>query len=108
ELARDRWPLGGFAWGRLAFSQPDTPFTRFAALGGAPAVTFAVALCAALLALAVVTATRHPIVGGTHSLGRFLVVGAAAAAIAVPVVGLAVPTPTNGRTVQIALVQGNV
>jgi len=55
ELVRDRWPLGGFSWGRLAFSQGDTPFTGYAALGGAPAVTFAVALSAGLLALGVLT-----------------------------------------------------
>jgi len=108
ELARDRWPLGGFAWGRLAFSQPATPFTRFAALGGAPAVTFAVALSAGLLALAAVIVMRRRAAGQARGLARYLGAGAVAAALVVPIVGLAVPVATNGRTVQIALVQGNV
>jgi apolipoprotein N-acyltransferase len=108
ELTRDRWPLGGFAWGRLAFSQPDTPFTRFAALGGAPAVTFVVALSAGLLAFAVVIVQRRPAAGRARRQAGYLGAGAVAAALVVPIVGLAVPTATNGRTVQIALVQGNV
>ncbi len=52
EAARDRLPFGGFPWGRLAFSQGDSPALRFAALGGAPLVTFAVGLSGGLLALA--------------------------------------------------------
>ncbi|MGH3326299.1 MAG: apolipoprotein N-acyltransferase, partial [Streptomycetales bacterium] len=52
ELLRARLPLGGMPWGRLAFSQADTPFTPYAALGGAPLVTFAVALAGTLLACA--------------------------------------------------------
>ena len=43
EALRDRTPFGGFPWGRLAFSQGDSPLLRLAALGGAPLVTFAVA-----------------------------------------------------------------
>jgi apolipoprotein N-acyltransferase len=52
EALRDRAPFGGFPWGRLAFSQADAPTLRLAALGGAPLVTFAVATCGGLLALA--------------------------------------------------------
>jgi apolipoprotein N-acyltransferase len=109
ELVRDRWPLGGFSWGRLAFSQGDTPFTGYAALGGAPAVTFAVALSAALLALAALTLI--PAFPRLSSLRVGAGVGAGLAVVAalgVPLLGLAVPRPTDGKTVQIALVQGNV
>src|SRR5262249_13103570 len=52
EGARDRAPFGGFPWGRLAFSQGGSPMLRYAAIGGAPLVTFAVALSGGLLALA--------------------------------------------------------
>ncbi|WP_436798834.1 apolipoprotein N-acyltransferase [Micromonospora profundi] len=55
EALRDRTPFGGFPWGRLAFSQDDSPLLRLAALGGAPLVTFAVALTGGLL----VTAAWH-------------------------------------------------
>ena len=53
EALRDRLPYGGFPWVRLAFSQADSPFGRLAALAGAPAVTFAVALAGGLLAAGV-------------------------------------------------------
>ena len=43
EALRDRTPFGGFPWGRLAFSQGDSPLLGLAALGGAPLVTFGVA-----------------------------------------------------------------
>src|SRR6266516_3736224 len=36
EAARERLPVGGFTWGRLAFSQAASPFTRDAAVGGVP------------------------------------------------------------------------
>ncbi|MGE7434560.1 apolipoprotein N-acyltransferase [Kitasatospora sp. NPDC001175] len=70
EWARDRLPLGGFPWGRLAFANTASPFTPLAALGGAPLVTFAVALAGALLAYTAVrlgpapgTAPGDPAVG---------------------------------------------
>ncbi|MET8044040.1 apolipoprotein N-acyltransferase [Micromonospora sp. NPDC005215] len=53
EALRDRTPFGGFPWGRLAFSQDTSPLLRLAALGGAPLVTFAVALLGGLLVTAV-------------------------------------------------------
>jgi apolipoprotein N-acyltransferase len=93
EALRDRIPFGGFPWGRLAFSQGHTSLTPLAALGGAPLVTFAVAvLGSAVAALAV----RH----------SRLVAGAAAGAVLV--VAPLVPTPTGGPTVVVAVVQGNV
>ncbi|MEV6971571.1 apolipoprotein N-acyltransferase, partial [Hamadaea sp. NPDC051192] len=53
EALRGRTPFGGFPWGRLAFSQADAPTLRLAALGGAPLVTFVVAVTGGLLLLAV-------------------------------------------------------
>ena len=53
EALRDRTPFGGFPWARLAFSQADSPLVHLAALGGAPAVTFGVALVGAVAAAAV-------------------------------------------------------
>jgi apolipoprotein N-acyltransferase len=51
EWARSEFPVGGFPWARVAFSQGESAFTAYAALGGVPLVTFAVALCGTLLAL---------------------------------------------------------
>src|SRR5262245_46365133 len=49
EALRDRTPFGGFPWGRLAFSQGSAPTLRYAVLGGAPFVTFMVAVAGGLL-----------------------------------------------------------
>jgi apolipoprotein N-acyltransferase len=54
EALRARTPFGGFPWGRLAFSQADSPLLPLAALGGAPLVSFAVAAVGGALALAAV------------------------------------------------------
>jgi apolipoprotein N-acyltransferase len=98
ELARDSLPFGGFPWGRLAFAETASPFTPYAAVGGAPLVTFATALCGALLAAAVVAA-------GSWRLAVPLVL----LALAVPVAGPLLPVGAGeGRPVTVALVQGNV
>lgn len=44
EWGRSSFPFGGFPWGRLAFGQADGWFLPLAAYGGAPLVSFAVAL----------------------------------------------------------------
>ncbi|MBX6370851.1 MAG: apolipoprotein N-acyltransferase [Acidothermus sp.] len=101
EAVRARLPLHGFTWGRLAFSQPDTPFTALAALGGAPLVTFAVALTAGL-ALAAGRAVRPPA-------PRLLAAAAAlVAAAALPGIGMLLPRPSDGTPLRVAVVQGNV
>ncbi|MFR9726394.1 apolipoprotein N-acyltransferase [Streptomyces sp. MS19] len=111
EWARDRVPFGGFPWGRLAFANTGTPFTPLAALGGAPLVTFAVALSGALLAwtaLRLATRLRTPAEART-ALSWRPAAAAAALAVAVGAAGYAVPVPTDADdTVSIAVVQGNV
>ena len=105
EWARDRVPLGGFPWGRLAFANTTSPFTPLAAIGGAPLVSFAVALSGALLAAAVLALRAG---------GRTRAIGAVAVALAAGVVGYAVPLPTAGTTAggpaqaDVAIIQGNV
>ncbi|KQV09857.1 MULTISPECIES: apolipoprotein N-acyltransferase [unclassified Kitasatospora] len=103
EWARDRLPLGGFPWGRLAFANTATPFTPLAALGGAPLVTFAVALCGTLLAWAALRLRRGP----RRSLPAAALAGAGA--VAVLLAGYLVPVPTAAaETVKVAVIQGNV
>jgi apolipoprotein N-acyltransferase len=102
EALRDRTPFGGFPWGRLAFSQGDAPTLRYAVLGGAPLVTFVVAAAGGLLALA----GWLLVVGSGPRWKPLLAVGAA---LAIFVIGFAVPTSTpNGKTLNVAIVQGNV
>ncbi|ARF81460.1 apolipoprotein N-acyltransferase [Kitasatospora aureofaciens] len=102
EWARDRLPLGGFPWGRLAFANTATPYTPLAALGGAPLVTFAVALSGTLLAWAALRLRGPGRTPRTAALGGL---GAVAALLA----GYLVPVPTAADdTVKVAIVQGNV
>lgn len=127
EWARDRLPFGGFPWGRLAFANTGSPFTPLAALGGAPLVTFGVALASTLLAAAVVALWRvYALAGGRAATtpepapaarpsgprllrGALPAVEAIALAGAVTLAGFLVPVPTDADdTVNIAVVQGNV
>src|SRR5580693_484701 len=56
EAFRDRWPWGGFPWGRLAMSQAGLPTQGWAAIGGPPVLSFVVALTGATLAWVLVSA----------------------------------------------------
>lgn len=100
EAVRATVPLGGFPWGRLAFSQSDSPVTGLAAVAGAPAITFAVALSGALIAWA---GQRL-----RHRRRTWPVAAAVAGAAAWLLAGLAVPLPTQGSPVVVAVVQGSV
>jgi len=104
EALRSRLPFGGFPWGRLAFSQGDSPLLPLAALGGAPFLSFAVALLAAALALGVVSLTGR----GRGPYAPLSAVAALAAVAAVLGGAALVPTPTDGVDVRVAVVQGNV
>jgi apolipoprotein N-acyltransferase len=68
EGVRDRWPFA-FPWGRLAMSQSVAPDVRWVAIGGAPLLTFLVALTGAMLARAVLhlpPGSDPPAPGGTN------------------------------------------
>lgn len=107
EWARDRLPFGGFPWGRLAFANTGSPFTPLAALGGAPLVTFAVALSGALLAACAATLWGLRRNGSPRRAVPALEAFGLAAAVAAA--GVLVPVPTKADdTVDIAVVQGNV
>ncbi|MGI5422686.1 apolipoprotein N-acyltransferase [Actinomadura luteofluorescens] len=119
ELIRGRVPFGGFPWARLAFSQTATPLTPYASLGGAPLVTFLTALIGGLLACAAVAVhrarsrrARPPEEDAAETPGtRRALIPAAVCLAAVGAVvggGLLIPTPTEGRQVTVAVVQGNV
>jgi apolipoprotein N-acyltransferase len=109
EALRDRTPFGGFPWGRLAFSQGDSPLLRLAELGGAPLVTFGTAAIGGLIALGVlnlVPAWRQ----SSHTLfhlGHAVPVVLAAGLVWAP---LLVPAATGGPTAPkvVAVIQGNV
>jgi apolipoprotein N-acyltransferase len=101
ELARSAWPFGGFPWGRLAFSQSDSPLGRLAWLGGAPLVSFVVAAIGVLLAMAVMTVIRLNMYGASACV--------VASAVLIGV-GLAIPLDTQAESgaLRVGAVQGNV
>jgi apolipoprotein N-acyltransferase len=105
EAVRGRWPLGGFTWGRLAFSQTRSPLTRWAAIGGAPLLTLITALAGLVLLWVVLRSTR-PVDRRTATRPVAL---AALVPLAFLLAGPAIPAPTSGpRTATVAAVQGNV
>lgn len=124
EALRDRAPFGGFPWGRWAFSQSASPLRWFAALGGAPFLTFAVALIGSGLATALLAFRTRGNASGqaadqrpdAHRVARRTVIGAVAGglavAVAVPVLAVAISVPLHhGRprhVTTIALIQGDV
>jgi apolipoprotein N-acyltransferase len=114
ETLRGATPFGGFPWGRLAFSQADSPLAALAALGGAPALTFGVALVGGFLGAGLVKLFRGTrLTRGTRLLGGTRLGVRAAAicllcAVAVTVLPLVIPRPTDGATGRFMAVQGNV
>ncbi|MEU6859980.1 apolipoprotein N-acyltransferase [Glycomyces sp. NPDC046736] len=105
ETLRSHQPFGGFPWARLAFSQADAPTSGIAWLGGAPLLSFTVALTGGLVLVAgYLLAARR--VAGIRK-GAILVAAAAyltVGALALPV-GATAPA---GEAVNIAVIQGNV
>jgi apolipoprotein N-acyltransferase len=105
EALRDRWPFA-FPWGRLAMSQSVAPDVRWVAVGGAPLLSFLVALTSTMAARYVLRLLAD------RSLSR----GSAAAALAAVVTaglvfagGLLPVDPVGGApTATVAAIQGNV
>ncbi len=96
EAVNAVWPYGGFAWGRLALSQSESPFGSLAAWVGISGLSF-------LLAWIAVLALQLMRESTMHLLTRVLI------AVAVITVLVAIPNwpaPTQGTTT-IAAVQGN-
>jgi apolipoprotein N-acyltransferase len=104
EALRDRWPFA-FPWGRLAMSQSVAPDVRWVAVGGAPLLTFLVALTGAMAARYVLIS-----LGGRRS--RRALGGGLAAVVTAGLVlagGLLPVDPAAGApTATVAAIQGNV
>ncbi|QIS13089.1 apolipoprotein N-acyltransferase [Nocardia arthritidis] len=110
EWVRSSFPFGGFPWGRLAFGQADGWFLPLAAYGGAPLVSFAVALTGTGIA-ALVLAPRG-IDAGRLPLKLGIITATATFAI-MPLAGVilrpTLPGPEDGyRTITVAAIQGSV
>jgi apolipoprotein N-acyltransferase len=97
EAVRDRFPWGGFPWGRLAMSQAAAPTAGWSAIGGPPLLTFLLALAGGGLAYLIITRTK-------------LAAGVAAVAVAAVLCGNFAWrwSPSPGPSAQVATIQGNV
>jgi apolipoprotein N-acyltransferase len=117
EAMRDRWPFA-FPWGRLAMSQSVAPDVRWVAIGGAPLLTFLVALTGAMAARYVLCylggndpPQTPPAHGGTARPPVPPWAGLAAVVTAGVVLagGLLPVDPVGGApTAQVAAIQGDV
>jgi apolipoprotein N-acyltransferase len=99
EELRAKWPYA-FPWGSLAMSQAGAPTERWAALGGAPFLTFLVALTGATLGWLLVAPARGRVVP--------LLAAAGAAGLATAGALLPVDQPTAAPQATVAAIQGDV
>ncbi len=118
EAVRDRWPYA-FPWGRLAMSQASAPTARWVAIGGAPLLTFLLALAGACLARLLLGPAQHtePLTAppcqqrSPTQRRRALPALAFAAAAGLALAGRLLPvdqgTP-GGPAATVAAIQGNV
>jgi len=98
EALRGRWPYA-FPWGRLAMSQAGTPAAPWAAVGGAPLLTFLLALAGSTLAWLVLAPRR--------AVPALAFAGAAGLALAGALLPVD-PVPAGTPTAVVAAIQGNV
>ena len=113
EWLKSTVPFGGFPWGVAAFSQTNGPLLVLAQLGGAPLVSFAVALLATSLCALAIEVFRR--LRDHHAPVSAIVVPAVC--ICVVLLGTAVAAPGVRRAavgtgdeaiVTVAAIQGNV
>jgi apolipoprotein N-acyltransferase len=107
EAVRDRWPWGGFPWGRLAMSQAGAPTQGWVAIGGAPLLTFVVALAGGTLAW-LVLALSAPHAGRRPQVLAALSFAAAAGLAVIAAAAPLDPVPHGSPTAEVAAIQGDV
>ncbi len=111
EWLRGIWPLGGFTWGGLGYTQHANPLPLpLASVTGVWGVTFVVVLVNALVVEAVVSFARTR---GRRPAGEWAIPGRGAVPVLVAVGALAlpfaVPLPKpDGPALDVAVVQGSV
>ncbi|HXJ66025.1 MAG TPA: apolipoprotein N-acyltransferase, partial [Actinomycetota bacterium] len=107
EYVRALWPLGGFTWGGLGYTQPDNGFLMpLASVTGVWGMSFVVALVNGLVLLAIDALGERRRRRGGHGVRRAVaLLGAAAALVVVPGL-IPIPAP-NGPRLDVAILQGN-
>jgi apolipoprotein N-acyltransferase len=100
EYVRSMWPLGGFTWGGLGYTQADNPFLLpLASVTGVWGISFVVALVNGLLLLFLHRVGKRTVPAlGVAATGALLVLAPAAIPLPVP----------DGRPVDVAAIQVRV
>lgn len=101
ESLRSNYPWGGFPWGRLAFSQSDSPLGNLTWLTGIPGVSLVVAVAGYLVGIAVIALLSLNVWRlGVAAMGAMALIGA----------GLFTPfsTEQSSEDLVVGAVQGNV
>lgn len=96
ESITSTWPYGGFSWGRLAFSQSESPFGSLAAWTGISGLSFLLAWLSAIIVQAIRERDLRILLRGV----------VASAAVVLVLLVPAWPAVSNG-TLRVAAVQGN-
>ncbi|WP_090033057.1 apolipoprotein N-acyltransferase [Cellulomonas marina] len=101
EQLRAQWPLGGFPWALLAYSQSESPLLRLAPWGGSALVSAMVVVLGGYLYLCGWSLRHRALPAATGSLVAVLALSAAAALTPHP-------TLVDAGTMLVGVVQGNV
>jgi apolipoprotein N-acyltransferase len=116
EGVHDRWPWA-FPWGRLAMSQAGAPDAGWMAVGGAPLLSFLLALTGALIAWAVLPALPalpalsalavrpRPVITAVRVPAAFAV---ATAGLVLAIAAIPLDPASGAPTAEVAAIQGNV
>lgn len=109
EWLRGAWPFGGFPWGKLAFSQPDSPLAHFLPVVGTAGLS-ALVVIASWYLLVAVTAGIGSARRGSLRATRAIAGGAAALLVAGALGGALIRLPTDAQAgyASVGGVQGNV
>jgi apolipoprotein N-acyltransferase len=98
------WPYGGFSWGRVAFSQSDSPLSPLFAWVGVSGVSFAMVFLVALAVAAAQEAIRNP--RQSVALGALVTVGTLVLVVIPPWTSLPGTAPATAPTLRVGAVQG--
>lgn len=105
EAIASVWPYGGFSWGRVAFSQSDSPLSPLFAWLGVSGVSFAMVFLVALAVAATQEGIRHP--ERATGLGALVVVAALVLVSVPPWTSVPGTNPSDAPTLRVGAVQGN-
>ncbi len=104
EAIASVWPYGGFSWGRVAFSQSDSPLSPLFAWLGVSGVSFAMVFLTSVAVAAAQEAIRRP--RQSVALGALVAVFAMVLVTVPPWTSLPGTAPASAPTLRIGAVQG--